>query len=302
MRHRVTRLMALTATLALLAGCAGAAASPSPAPTPTSDPAATPEPPQGYLLRATTSQAVPPDSRFNWFAQVAITDRLEVVTVGATPAIFPGPLVPILFGHPISERGYAAIVEEARSMGLLSGKADFLPPDVAPGAALGRLELVADGRRFDLSGDPSRLVRCDGLRCIPEPGTPEAFAAFWQRLGDIPGWLGGEIGPQRPYTPPAYALLVVPPGPVDPNFPAQFVTWPLGDLSTAGKPTGAAPLPRCVTLRGDDLARAWGAIGSANQLTRFVDAGGGPAGGLGLVVRPMLGGEDVCKELFGLET
>jgi hypothetical protein len=301
MKRVATRLTVLASAMAILAGCVGAQPIPSPTssptPAPTTDPGA-----EGYLLRATEVQALPPESRFGWFPVVAITHRLELLEAAAVPAIFPGPLVQPFFARVLSQRGYAAIIDEARAMGLLSGRSDFTPPDVAPGARLGRIELVADGQRFDLVGDPTRLVRCAGTRCVPEPGTPEAFAAFWQRIGGLWSWLESELGPAQPYVAPAFALLVEPPMPTDGMAP-RFATWPLpAGLLTAGQPIGTGQLPRCVTVRGGDADAVRPVLGGADQLTRFVESSGAPAGGVSLRVRPLLLGEDHCLELFGLET
>ena len=126
-------------------------------------------------------------------------------------------------------------------MGLLSGAHDFTPPDVILGAPLGRIELLVDGVMYELTGDPSRVILCVTTPCVPAPGTPEAFATFWQALLDM-SWLEGELGGQAQYVAESFAILVG----VDPiNEPAlspQILTWPLETrLEAFGTPIGNGP-------------------------------------------------------------
>jgi hypothetical protein len=296
MRHRLALAMAAL----VLAACAGGQPAPSPSPSLTPAPAPTPTPPGSaeLWLRATQVQALPPQQRFGWLPLAAITADLTLVVPGPMIEIYPGPLVPNLLARPITERGWAAIVDEARALGLLDGRTDFLPEDVAPGQALGRVELLVDGVRFDLTGDPTRLVRCGGARCIPTPGTPEAFAAFWQRVVDLPSWLAGEVGSEVSYVAPAYAILVGPPPSELPPQP-QVLVWPLeAGLGTFGRPVGADQLPRCGTLRGAEADAVRPVLLTANELTQWVDDVTTSVT-FGIDLRPLLPGEDVCAELFG---
>jgi hypothetical protein len=77
--------------------------------------------------------------------------------------------------------------------------------------------------------------------------------------------------------------------------------WPLATpLAAFGKPIGNAPVPRCGMVRDADSATLRSALASANQLTRWVDRDAAPGVGTAIQVRPMIPGEDVCHELFGL--
>lgn len=299
MQRPLSTAISLGLAAMLIAGCGGAVPSPSPQP-----PDTTPGPAFGYLLRATQVQAIGPQERFGWMPLVAITDALEVVVSGPVPAIYPGPLLPNLQARPITAAGYRTVVQAARDLGLLDPAAVLLPPDAAPGAALGRLEIVADGVRFDLTGDPSRLGRCGEQRCIPEPGTPEAFAALWQQLGDMSSWLGSELGPERPFSAPAYAILAGPPIPAEAPFEPEVSAWPVRPpLAALGRPIGTDILPRCGTVRGEAAAALYPALAAANQLTRWSDApGDAGAQTFSIQVRPLLAGEDACREMFGLAT
>jgi len=308
-RHCMMWVVAL-AGAALVAGCVGtagpSAASPS-ATTPSATPssAATPGPngvpASGYRLRATMTQATPPITRFGWLPVVAITGDLQVVVAGPMVELYPGPLLPNLQARPLSAEGFAKIVKQARTLGLLSGKTDFTPPDVPLGAQLGRMELLVDGVRYDLVGDPSRVMTCVAAPCTPAPGTPEAFAAFWQSISDLT-WLEADLGPEAKYVAEAYALLAGVDRVEEPSLPPKVMTWPLEPpLSAFGTPVGSGPAPRCGTVRGADAEILRPSLEAANQLTLWVDKGAAAGAGTSLQVRPMVPGEDVCLELFGID-
>jgi hypothetical protein len=283
-----------------LAGC-GTGSSPTPSPGSSAGSTSSPGPSGSvdtFLLRATTVQALPPAIVFAWLPVAEITADLHLIVSGPVPAIFPGPLMPNLLDHQLTPQGWATIVDEARSAGLLSGKTDFTGGAPAPGSMTGRLQLVVDGKSFDLTGDPSRLVRCGQARCPDPPaGSPEAFAAFWARLSDIPGWLGQDAGPATPYAVQAVALLVGPPPAPQGGITGATVDWPLGtSLASFGRPISGGGA--CGAVTGADLASLLPALQAANQLTRWRDADQ-PGIQYGLTPRPVLPGEfDPCG-VFG---
>ncbi len=278
---------------ALVAGGCSAASGPSPSPAPSGSGLPT----GGLWLRATMTQAIPPINRFGWFPAVAITADGVVVTQGAVPAIFPGPLVSPLVGRSISAEGFGRIVQAARDLGLLTGQSDFTG-GARPGQALGRIELVAGDPVVELVGDPGRVMQCITTPCDPAPGSPEAFGAFWQRLVDLQSWLGPELGPEASYQPGAYAILVGS-APDPQGLPQAPADWPLDEpLATLGDPVGDG-VHRCATVRGDDAAALRPALEAATQITAWTQDPSTSAT-FGLTVRPLLPGEDVCRELFGI--
>jgi hypothetical protein len=281
----------LLAILITVTACSSGAPAPSPSP---DAPDVT-----GYRLRATMTQAIAPEHQFAWLPAAVITDDLVWVQAGAVPLIFPGPLVTPLIGRQLSEDGYAAIVAEARRLGLLEGDGDFTPAEVMPGMALGRIELTVDGTRHDLRGDPSLAFQCIQAPCDPAPGTPEAFATFWQALGDL-STLAGEVGPEQEYRAPSFALLVTTPVTGEPDLPGRIVAWPLdSSIAEAARPVAGGILPRCGAVSGPDVETLRAAFATADQLTNWVDQGGNPADAVFIHVRPQFAGEDVCAELFG---
>ena len=298
MGRRVPRLLGVLATAVVIAGCSAAGgSSASPVASASSGAAATP----AYRLRATTTQAIPPVNRFGLLPMVTFTDDNEVVLAGPQIMIYPGPLLPNLQARPISDAGFEKIVQRGRDLGMFTGSGDFTPPDVAPGAPLGRIEIVVDGVLHTLTGDPSRTIVCVMAPCNPAPGTPEAFGTFWASLADL-GWLAGELGQEAPYVADAYAVLAGVEPAEQSSLHEPVAVWPLEEpLATFGKPIGSASMPRCGTARGEDATTLVPVLETANQLTRWVDKGAAtPPSGTPIQVRPMVPGEDVCLEVFGL--
>ncbi len=286
----MTRLPGALFLVVLLTACAGSPATPTPSPAPAPTPSPSPAPGTGFYLRAWYTQALPPSATFSWMPMLTIVDGTLIDGNVAVPAIFPGPLMISPFARWISDAGSAAIVDEARRLGLLGDMTDFTGGAAMPGARLGQLELVIDGQRRVLTGDPERIVRCGGARCIADPGTPEAFAAFWQELANAETWLGSELGATVQYQPLRVALLLTAPQANDAQFTPAPVAWPFDTpLTEAGVSFPGAEGDRCVTLSGDALAAVLPTLLGGNQLTTFVDQAANIAAP---VVRVLVPGEE----------
>jgi hypothetical protein len=291
MRAQSSRLVIASLLAALLVACGGVATSPSPSPQ--ADPPADAR----IRLRVTMVQALPPEATFGWMPLALITLDGKVLTGGVVPAIFPGPLV-----NPVSERqlgaaGWNRLVDAARAAGLLGLDRDFTGGQMPPGSQVTRLELVADGRLYDLVGDASRQIVCVQAPCNAPPGTPEAFAGFVNQLYDLTALVGAEnLGPEQPHVPAGYAVLVGA-APDDQGLPQQAIEWPLaGGLAAFGKPLRDGSGGRCGSATGADLGLVRPAFTAATQITPWRD----PADGSlhGLVVRPLLPGDaDPCEGL-----
>ncbi len=287
MRPSRLRLVSLPLAGVLLAACAGG--TPTPEPTPPAGAAA--------LLRVTMQQALPPPSTFAWLPSVVITLDGRVLSGGAVAAIFPGPLVSPVVERQLTPAGWAKIVAAARALGLLSGASDFTGGAVPPGSVTARLQLVADGRLFDLVGDPNRIMVCVAAPCDPQPGTPEAFGGFLSRLSDLGSWLGADIGRETLHVPDGYAILVGPPPADEPGLAQPPIDWPLsGGFAAFGKALADGSGGRCGSVTGAGAAALRPALNAANQLTGWRDAADGSFHGL--VVRPLLPGDgDPCDGL-----
>jgi hypothetical protein len=268
--------------------------------TPGTSPARSPDSDAGYVLRAVATQAIPPTARFTWLPHAFVGDDGIVVTQGAVPAIFPGPLVAPLFGAPLSDAGYDRIVERARSLGLLDGSGDFSPAEPMPGSVSGTIGLRVDGAIRELTGDPNANIQCITTPCEAAPGTPEAFGSFWMELGDLRSMVGDELGAEAEYRPEAYALLIGVTPPDDAGIEPQVVDWVLDTpLAEMGQPVGPEPTPRCATVGGADAATLDAAFARSNQLTMWIDDSVDAP--VSIVVRPLLPGDDPCMELFGVD-
>jgi hypothetical protein len=292
----MTRHAAPLALLTILfAACSIAGPSPSPAPTPTPSPSPSPSlsPATGFYLRAWFTQALPPRNTFSWLAMLTIADGVLLDGNVAIDMIFPGPLTILPIARPISPDGIAMLLDEARRLGLLGDVTDFTGGQAMPGARLAQLELIVDGKTYMLTGDPDALSRCGGTRCIPDPGTPEAFAAFWQELTMAETWLAAELGPTQQYVPDRVALLLTAPANQGmANVPAD---WPFDTpLAEAGVAFPGEAGDRCITLSTDALAAIWPTLRDGNQLTVLVDSVGTQAAPIVRVLVP--GDESPCPD------
>jgi hypothetical protein len=283
--------------VALVAACGGTAASPTPPQPSPANPTPVlpvPSPAEGgtYWLRMTTFQAIPPVNLFAVPPTATITGDGQYLVQGAVPAVYPGPLVTPLFGRQVSDAGRAQILAWADELGLLSGKTDFTGDGGLPGGITGQIELTVDGRLVALRGLP------DAASVDPMPGSPEAFGELWRRIASLPQALPGELGPEQPYPPTAYAILVgQPPAPQD-GMTASVMDWPLDTpLATFGGPV-ANNSARCGLVGGEDAATLTPAFAQATQLTMWTqDPEFSTA--YGLTVRPIVAGENPCVEIFG---
>ena len=289
MRPSLLRLGMVSLSIALLAGCAGSSPSPTPEP---------PAPAEARaLLRVTVVQALPPPTAFNLLPWVVITLDGRVLSGGAVDARFPGPLVNPVIERRITPNGWAAIVAAARTAGLLGAARDFTGGLMPPGSAAARLEIVADGKLYDLLGDPNRVMVCVTAPCNPQPGSPEAFGGFVSRITDLGPWLGAELGPEMLHAPAGYAVIAGPPPAEEPDLAQPVIAWPLaGGFGAFGKPLADGSGGRCGTVTGADAAELRPAFMAANQLTKWGDPTDGSFHGL--VVRPLLPGDgDPCEGL-----
>jgi hypothetical protein len=210
------------------------------------------------------------------------------------PAIFPGPLLQPIFARQLCAIGWGQIVATARRDGLLGGNDDFTGGQLPPGSTTTRLQIVADGRVYDLRGPVMAAVQCVTTPCAPAPGTPEAFSGFIGAVVD-PSIIAGasELGPEQPHVPDGYAVLVGNP-PDDQGLPQPPIAWPLAaGFGSFGKPLTDGSAGRCGVVTGDDAVALRGPFGAATQITRWRD----PVDGSfhGLTVRAMLPGDgDPC--------
>lgn len=302
MNSRQPQRSALLAALALpilVAACSNGGPSTAPPSQPTPAlPSATPGP-AGVVIHASWTQALPPRALFGNLPVLVLTADGRVVTQGPVAEIYPGPLVAPFVERPISPTGVASFLEAAKDAGLLGPATDFTGGAMPMGAAAARLQIVVDGVMHDLVGDPNAAVPCPPTQACPEavPGTPAAFARFWYQLLDMAGWLGPELGPERPYEPASYAVIVGPPP--EPWAGATPVVWPVSEpaLGAFGAPVRGELGARCGIATGELATALRRSFAGATQLTPFVATDSASATH-GLTVRALLpGDEDPCAPI-----
>jgi hypothetical protein len=245
---------------------------------PGATPSPSPLPGEALYLRAWLSQALPPEATFGWLPLLTVSEGEAIDGNVAVPAIYPGPLLIMPNVRTISVTGQAALVEQARELGLLDGTTDFTADRLAPGAPTAHILFIIDGARVELVGDPTALVRCpdgDPTRCFPDAGTPEAFGWYWQRISFLDAWLEAELGPAAVYSPERLAVVTMAPTHEDEQF-VTTVDWPLDTpFADFGQPVPLGEQARCATISGAlDLDALLPVVRDANELTRFVDEQG----------------------------
>jgi hypothetical protein len=289
----MTRRLPLALLTIVLAACSVGAPSPSPVPTPSPSPQPSPSPSAAFYLRAWYTQSIPPRGTFNWLAMATVADGVFLDGNVAIDMIFPGPLTILPIARQITPNGIALLIAEARRLGLLSDTTDFTGGQPMPGARLGQLQLVVDGVTYNLTGNPDLAIQCVRAPCEAAPGTPEAFAAFWQELSLAGTWLDAELGPSQQYVPDRVALLLTPPPNQD--MANQLVDWPFDTpLAESGVAFPGEAGDRCVTLSGEALDAIWPTLRDGNQLTVFADSAGTQAAPVVRVLVP--GDESPCPD------
>jgi hypothetical protein len=266
------RLGILVVLAAFLLACTAApppSVSPSSSPSPSQS--AGPSPASAFYLRAWHSQSLPPEHTFSWLPVVTIADGVLLDGNVAVDAMFPGPLMISPIARPITEGGIDAILDLADQLGMLGHRTDFTGDEVAPGSRLGQIEIESGGNQRILVGDPALPVSCQGQVCAVDPGTPEAFAAFWQQLANAGTWLEPELGDASSYEPERVAMLLIAPVATEPGLSQEAIEWPLSVLlELAGSEFPGTDM-RCLTLAGADLDVLLPTLQDANQLTVFFD-------------------------------
>ena len=281
----MNRLSILAATAMLVAACStpGPSGPPSPStspPSPSGD---------GFSLRTTLSQAIPPAAAFvELRPPVAIEDGL-VLFHAPLDTSFPMGLSTIFQAHPISDAGIQKIIDAATQAGLLSGTTDFAP-DRAPGSKTAEIVLVIDGVEHRISGDPDRQIVCITTPCEAAPGTPEAFGGFWAKLQDPQAFMDEDLGPAEVYEPDRIALLLTEPK-LDATLEPEYADWPVEGVSMAefGVELPGTPPARCGVVEGAAVSAVIDALRAGNEYTRWRDDTGAE---LGIVSRPLFPDEE----------
>lgn len=208
------------------------------------------------------------------------------------PDVSPQPLYVAPMTASITSTGIAMIVGEAQKDGLLGATHDFVcahssGAQTTVGGGVNHLQIVVDGTAHSLSGScPYSLD--DTVTPGPngaQPGTSNAFTDFVAHLGNVTGWLGGELGTPTQWTPGSLAVVAALPDSafwspdVDTSDIAQWHVGAasaggLGTFSSFGTPFASTGAQRCGVVTGNDLTWELPSIATAHVGTVFVDSTG----------------------------
>ncbi len=285
---RRARSIWFAAALALSVGACTTAAAPAGSVGPSSGPVASPGSPgpagspgaagpNALVLRVSYEGGlVAPDSRRTQVPAVSVYADGRIMTAGAVPAIYPGPLMTTLVYRSVGPDGAANILAAAEAAGLTgkdatypSGPVEDLPSTV--------ITVVHDGTKtvttFGSLGGPAGPSISPG----DSAGRVEAGAA--DLVGRLMGndTFGGTVGPGGTYQPLGFQLFVTPGAPQSdtPGLARPPVAWPLATpLASFGRPDPTSTTGGRVGLvTGSDGATLGPILAGATQLTGFTSGG-----------------------------
>jgi hypothetical protein len=211
----------------------------------------------------------------------------SVLVPGAVPQLSPGPALSPLVRRRLGERQVQALLQRARTAGLLApGTVDY-----GNMGAVG----VSDGptTTFIANADGRHIVRSAyalgmgaGTHGL-SPRQVKARAALARFVASLPR---GPAGVR--YVPRALAVYVT-------RAPAQAgsarVVWPLKrDLATAGKPSPIGGGYRCIAVGGSDAKKLMATLRTAGEQSAWI-AHAHAGATYQVVVRPLLPDEHGCS-------
>ena len=288
------RTIIVMAMVALVAGACTAAAPAGSSPAATATPAALPSAsttpsadPSALILRATQEGGfISPSALRTRMPIVSVFADGRIMSVGATPAIYPGPLLPSIVFRSVGPAGAAGILKAAEDAGLAHGDATYGPGPVPDGATT-VITVVHDG-----SQTISRFGSLEVQPVSSGSGTPDdqVRAAAADLLTRLMGsdTFGGTAGAEGPYEPLGFQLFVSPgaPAPADADLGRPPLSWPLATpLASFGRSdelggSGA----RVGVVVGAEAAALGPILASASEITPFTSGGQSWT----IVVKPLL--------------
>lgn len=294
MRRPVSRLLGacgLLAGVVVIVACTtgpGSSTGPTPSASTPPAPSSSPSVSSELILRvANEGGFIAPGVLRAGLPTVSVYADGRIVTQGAVPAIYPGPLVPPLVYRSVGPDGAGAILKAAEAAGLTGADALY------PGGP------VADAPQtvFTVVHDGGRTVsrfNALGIGASPDPSSsdpsarvPAAAMALLDRLMGTDTF-GGTASDGGVLVPDGYRLFVSPGAPEasDPSLSRPPVAWPLPTpLAAFGEadPRGVDGA-RVGVIVGADAATLRPILEAATQITPFT-SGGKP---WTIVVRPLL--------------
>ena len=252
--------------------------------------------PNDLVLKVETGGGfVAPAAHFKESPSFALYGDGRQITQGPQIEIYPGPALPNLQVTRITEDGVQAILEAAKTAGLLGPdrKYEFMTISDAPTTTF---TAVAAGGRHVISVYALSEATGAGGQGIPpaELQARRALAGFLGKLGDLGSWLPkGSVTDEGGYSPDELRIFVLDQAAnPEPGLEQKPVDWPLAQpLASFGQPVTNGPEGRCGSVSGDDLKTLLPLAEKANELTPWQSAGTSYS----LVFRPLLPDEDGCE-------
>lgn len=281
------RLIPILAVIGLLAGaCTSAGSTPDVSPSsPPSTPAASPSPggspvasaPDALILRVTYEGGLlAPNARRAEIPFLSVFADGRIMTAGAVPAIYPGPLMPTVVFRSVGSDGAVNILAAAAAAGLTGPDATY-PSAPMPDAPSTVITVVHDGRQT-VSTLGFFGATTDGGPAASDPAN-QVVAAASSLVARLSGndSFGGTVGAEGTYEPLGFQLFVTPGAPQasDPALARPPVAWPLAaPLATFGKldPLGGDGA-RVGVVVGANASTVGPILASASQLTGFTSGG-----------------------------
>lgn len=229
---------------------------------------------------------VPVESVFTTMPVLSVYGDGRAISQGPIPAIYPGPALPNLQVAKISPAGMQRLLAAAREAGLLERGLDYGQPAVADGSTT-TFTVGADGEVFETSiYFLAEENASDGALTDAQIERRTRAVDYRTRLGDLAGWLGGNIGLEVSFEWQALSILIMPrdPNRDDPSgIEPRIVDWPLADLATLGE-VNPQTQGRSAVITGADLETLRPLVEQADTLT-FWKSGGSV---YSLFLRPLL--------------
>jgi hypothetical protein len=286
--RRARSIWFVAAVVGLSVGACTSAAAPSGSAGPSLGPAASPgssgpagspgaADPNALVLRVSYEGGlVAPDSRRTQLPAVSVYADGRIMTAGAVPAIYPGPLLATLVYRSVGPDGAANILAAAEAAGLTgkdatypSGPVEDLPSTV--------ITVVHDGTKtvttFGTLGGPG------GPSLAPGDSAGQVEVAAAALVGRLMGndTFGGTAGPEGTYQPLGFQVFVIPGAPESgtPGLARPPVAWPLATpLASFGRPDPTSTAGGRVGLvTGSEAATLGPILAEATQLTGFTSGG-----------------------------
>jgi hypothetical protein len=186
-----------------------------------------------------------------------ITGDGRALSTGPTTMQFPGPLLPNLLQQSITPAGIEQLLAQADELGLLAD-VDYATNVQVADAPTTVVTISADGASY--------VHEAYALDVEPETDPArKALSQFIAAMTDLTGTLGGEVGPEEPYSTEAYLIQAEAIEPETMSFDVEptIVPWP------ADAPVRLADAAECAEV---PAAFGDGLFADATQLTFFADA------------------------------